>query len=60
MVETCVRQEEGGEVMNYKITLAGEESFYMILSEEEYRGILLLASYLRERNIVDLSIEPAE
>lgn len=46
--------------MNYKITLAGEESFYMILNEEEYRGILLLASYLRERNIVDLSIEPAE
>lgn len=46
--------------MNYKITLAGEESFYMILSEEEYQGILLLASYLRDRNIVDLSIEPAK
>jgi hypothetical protein len=55
-----MNRRTGGEVMNYKITLAGEESFYMILSEEEYRGILLLASYLRERNIVDLSIEPAE
>lgn len=45
---------------NYQVTIAGEESFYLLLSDAEYKAVLLFITACNNRNIVEIKISPVE
>lgn len=45
---------------NYQVTIAGEESFYLLLSDAEYKAVLLFITACNNSNTVDIRLTPVE
>ena len=56
----CIILEEVNKMKNYQVTIAGEESFYLLLSDAEYKAVLLFITACNNRNIVEIKISPVE
>jgi hypothetical protein len=45
---------------NYQVTVAGEESFYIWLSDSEYKAVLLFITACNNSNIIEIKVSPVE
>ena len=45
---------------NYQVTVAGEESFYLLLTDAEYKAVLLFITACNNSNLIEIKISPVE